>query len=147
MAKTSINTGSTGEGVHTRSTAGTEESQAVVLGIDGSDSVVPASVGGLLVRATGGTVGDGRKTVTTAGTRETLVGSATPCVHLTVQALTGNTGYVVIGGSTVVAAVGTRRGIALAAGEAVPVPADDVQKIYADVETSGEGVSFVYVAV
>src|SRR4051794_36453717 len=42
MAKASINTGDTAQPVHTRTTAGTEESQAAVIAIDGSDSVVPA---------------------------------------------------------------------------------------------------------
>lgn len=43
MAKASINTGDNAQPVHTRSTAGSEESQAVVIAIDGSDSVIPAS--------------------------------------------------------------------------------------------------------
>lgn len=42
MAKAVINTAQADQPVHTRTTAGTEESQAVVLGIDGSDAVVPA---------------------------------------------------------------------------------------------------------
>ncbi len=40
MAKASINTGADAQPVHTRTTAGAEESQVVVLGVDGSDVVV-----------------------------------------------------------------------------------------------------------
>lgn len=42
MAKASINSGGAVEPVHTRTTAGSEESQVAVIGIDGSDSVVGA---------------------------------------------------------------------------------------------------------
>lgn len=42
MAKTSLTTGTDGQGVHARTTGGSEKSQTLVLGIDGSDSVVPA---------------------------------------------------------------------------------------------------------
>jgi hypothetical protein len=50
MAKASINTGTDAQAVHTRTTSGAEESQAVVVAIDGSDAVVPATVAtGLLV--------------------------------------------------------------------------------------------------
>lgn len=41
MAKTSAVTGGSGENIHTRTTSDGVESQAVVLAIDGSDSVVP----------------------------------------------------------------------------------------------------------
>lgn len=44
MAKASIDTGQTAQPVHTRTTAGSEESQVVVVGIDGSDSVVGADI-------------------------------------------------------------------------------------------------------
>lgn len=63
MAKGSITTGNAGDLVHTRTTAGSEESEAVVLGIDGSDSVVPATTAdGLLVNtelAAAATIVDG----------------------------------------------------------------------------------------
>ncbi len=45
MAKASIDTGQAAQPVHTRTTAGSEESQVVVVGIDGSDSVVGADTG------------------------------------------------------------------------------------------------------
>ncbi len=60
MAKASINTGADAQPVHTRTTAGAEESQVVVLGTDGSDAVLdPASLAtqatlaALLTAATG----------------------------------------------------------------------------------------------
>src|SRR3990172_9221371 len=42
MAKATIDTGVASQPVHTRTTADTAESQVAVIGIDGSDSVVPA---------------------------------------------------------------------------------------------------------
>ena len=42
MAKATIDTGVASQSVHTRTTADTAESQVAVIGIDGSDSVVPA---------------------------------------------------------------------------------------------------------
>lgn len=90
-------------------------------------------------------IGDNRKTVTTAGVRETLVATSTPAKYVKLIGLSTNTNPVVWGGSTVVAAAGTRRGQALNALEASDwVPIDDLVDIYLDVVTNGEGVSFVY---
>lgn len=89
-------------------------------------------------------LGDGRKTVSSAGTAEALVASSTPCKRVHVQGLEANTGTVVVGGSTVVATSGTRRGIALVAGQAVTIQIDDLAKVYVDAVVTGEGVSFVY---
>jgi hypothetical protein len=60
MAKTSAVTGGSGENIHTRTTGDAVESQAVVIAIDGSDSVVPTDASlGLGVYAPGGmTVSD-----------------------------------------------------------------------------------------
>lgn len=54
MAKATINTGVDAQPVHTRTTSDTAESQVSVLGIDGSDSVVPADATfGLATREVG----------------------------------------------------------------------------------------------
>ena len=121
------------------------------------DSAFKKSVVALLanvadgITVTVGTVGlasdsainDGRKTVAAAGTAEALAAS-TVCKRVDIQALSTNTGIVVVGGSTVVAAAGTRRGIALEAKQVYSFSIDDLAKIYLDVTVPGEGVSFTY---
>lgn len=92
-------------------------------------------------------VGDGRKVVAAAGTAEALAAS-TPIESVVIQAESDNTGAVVVGGSTVVAAAGTRRGVALEAGQSVRFGREDkidnLNLVFLDVETSGEGVTFTY---
>lgn len=104
------------------------------------------------------TVGDGRKTVTAAGTAVTLATATTvtagqnpgPTANsvrdLRVTALSTNTGVIVVGGSTVVAAAGTRRGTPLSAGDTVSINLADLSKLYIDATVNGEGVSFSYSA-
>ncbi len=142
-------------------------------------------------------ISDGRKTITVAGTRETLVASPTPCKRVIIMAMLSNTGEIVVGGSTVVAAEATRQGIPITAGQSmqidisnvvsptpckrviimamlsntgeivvggstvvaaeatrqgIPITAgqsiqidiDDLYKIYLDATVGGEGVTFVY---
>jgi len=88
------------------------------------------------------TITSGRKTITTAGTRETLVASSTPSKQVLITAFLGNTGVVVVGGSTVVAAPATRNGTPLEAGDSCIIEIDNAQKIYLDVTVSGEGVTW-----
>lgn len=89
-------------------------------------------------------LGDGRKNVTAAGTAEALVDTSTPCQWVVCTAYTNNTSYVVVGGSTVVAALATRRGAPLAASDPCTILINDVQKVYIDALVSGEGVTFFY---
>lgn len=88
-------------------------------------------------------IGDGRKTVTTAGTAEALAGS-TACKKVVIMAMIANTGNIVVGGSSVVAAEATRQGISLMAGASVQIEIDNLNKIYLDSEVNGEGVTFIY---
>lgn len=91
------------------------------------------------------TLKDGRKTVTTAGTREALVATSTPAKYCMLQAETDNTGIIAWGGSTVVATVLTRRGQALLAGDSSPwIPVDDLIDIYLDTTVNGDGVTYIY---
>lgn len=90
------------------------------------------------------TINDNRKLVTAAGTRERLVAASTPCKKVEVQALGTNTKSVVIGGSTVVAAPGTQRGIPLLAWSTFTIYIEDLYNVYIDAEVSGEGVTFAY---
>lgn len=91
----------------------------------------------------GTTVGNGRKTVTTAGSRVQLA-TTTACKKLDICALSSNTGIIVIGGTTVVAAVGTRSGFALSASDKYLIAVDDLSKIWLDSTVNGEGVSYTY---
>lgn len=100
-----------------------------------------SSFGGLVAIPTA--LGDGRKVVTTAGTRVTL-GGAVACKKVTIQALATNTDVVVIGGSTVVAAELTRQGIALTPFNSIIMQIDSLDDIYLDSVIDGEGVSYLY---
>lgn len=90
------------------------------------------------------TLGNGRKTVTTAGTAEQLSGSSVPCYWVIITAETDNTGIVVIGGSGVIAAQATRQGVPLYAGDSVTLFVPDLNTIYLDTTVSGDGVTFAY---
>lgn len=87
--------------------------------------------------------GDGRQIVTTAGTRVQL-GTDTNCSYILVQAEKDNSGEVVVGDDTVVAAAATRRGYSLSAGESTPVFADNLSDVWLDSTVNGDGVTFIY---
>jgi len=89
------------------------------------------------------TIGDGRKVVTTAGTREALA-SSTPCKRVVITAETDNTGIIVVGGSTVVAATATRQGTPLYAGDSFELEIDNLADVYLDATVDGEGVTYTY---
>lgn len=87
---------------------------------------------------------DGRTTVTTAGTRVALA-SSTAAKQVIITAETDNTGIVVVGGSTVVAALATRQGTPLAAGDSVVLPIDNLADVNLDAMVNGEGVTYTAV--
>lgn len=89
-------------------------------------------------------IGSGRQTVTTAGTPVQLLTSATECKRLDVTALYGNTDMVVVGGSGVVGAAGTRKGVPLAPGNTYTFYITDVSSVWLDSVVNGEGVTFNY---
>jgi len=84
----------------------------------------------------------GKKIITTAGTKETLVSSSTPCKEVLIMALPSNTGEIWVGDSNVSAT--NKIGIVLYKNDAVLIPIDNLQKIYLDATVSGDGVSFIY---
>lgn len=88
-------------------------------------------------------IGDGVKTVTTAGTDEALAGS-TACKKVDIQALTDNTGTVAVGASGVDATLGTGTGIVLYPGDTYSLEIDNLSDIYVDSTVNGEGVRYVY---
>lgn len=87
---------------------------------------------------------DGRQTVTTAGTRVQLSTTAVEGTVLGVEitAETDNTGYIVFGGSTVVAALATRRGTPLAAGQSRYIETSDLSDVWLDSTVSTDGVTY-----
>lgn len=90
------------------------------------------------------TIADGNKDVTVAGTREPLVGSATPCKKVDIQANGDNTDVIVIGANTCVAALAGRRGIPLLAFSTYTLMVEDLADVNIDAVVSGEGCTFVY---
>lgn len=98
-----------------------------------------ADVGAVNHDVTG--ISSGRTVVTTAGTRVVLAAS-TAAKYAIISAALANTGVVVIGGTGVVAAVATRQGIPLSAGDSVTVPCDNLNDINVDAMVSGEAVIY-----
>lgn len=93
-------------------------------------------------------IGDGTKTVTTAGTAVPLSSTSVPCKVVYITARSTNTGRIMVGGSTVVAAISTSsRGLPLSANDTTPpIIVDDLNKVYIDSTVSGEGVMFMYLS-
>lgn len=85
-------------------------------------------------------VSEGSATVTTAATRVQL--STVSCVKVDIQAKLGNTGIIVVGGSGVVASSGTRKGIALNAGDSYLVEVRNLNLLWIDSTVSGEGITY-----
>jgi hypothetical protein len=116
----------------------------VTYGADGSFTLVsPTNPFPVSVTSSNTTITDDRKIVTTAGTRVALA-SSTACKEVVITAETDNTGIVVVGAAaTVVAAIATRRGVPLAAGDSIVLQIDNLADIGLDSMVSGDGVTFV----
>lgn len=89
------------------------------------------------------TITSGRKTVTTPGTAVTL-GASTAIKAIIVTTLQTNGDIVAVGGSTVLAAEGTRNGTPLYPGQSVVMYINDLASVYIDAVVAGEGVAFNY---
>ncbi len=87
---------------------------------------------------------DGSKAVTTAASRDALSATSLPVDWIAITAKIGNTGTIVVGASTVVAAEATRRGHPLLAGVPMVLGAVDLADIYIDATVSGEGITYLY---
>lgn len=90
-----------------------------------------------------GSIIDGRKEVTSAGTRVQLTSTPTPIKQVAVTAETNNTNTVVVGASTVVAAVGTRKGIPLVPSGSITLQVDDLADVWIDSVVDTEGVTYI----
>ncbi len=87
--------------------------------------------------------GDGRKVVASAATAEALA-TTTACKRVDITAEFNNTGVIVVGGSTVVADLATRRGVPLYAGSTYTVLIEDLADVYIDATVSTDGVTYTY---
>ena len=90
-----------------------------------------------------GLIGDGSKAVTTAGTRVQLAAS-TLCNRVIISAKASNSDVIVVGSTTVVAADGTRRGVALFPGNSLDIHVNNLSLVWLDAVSSGDAVSFIY---
>jgi hypothetical protein len=87
---------------------------------------------------------DFRQVIVTAGTRVALA-ATTKARQVMVQSAEGNGGGIVVGGSTVVATLATRRGFWLPApGDWTMVECSDLADVYVDGTYSGDVVSGMY---
>lgn len=87
------------------------------------------------------TVLNGRKNVTTAGTKVTLAAS-TVCQSVTIKALPTNTGIIYVGDATVSSA----NGFVLYPGDTTSMDLANLATVNLDSSVSGEGVAFLGVA-
>ena len=102
---------------------------------------VDASVSGSVGSSS---IGDGTRTVTTAGTRVQLSASSVPCARVYIQAHESNSGTVVIGGITVVGALSGRRGAALFPTQSQVFNVSNLNLLYVDSTANGDIVNFYY---
>ena len=116
----------------------------VTYGADGSFTLVsPSNPFPVAVTSANTTVTDGRKVVTTAGTRVALA-SSTACKEVVITAETDNTGIVAVGAAgTVIASLATRTGIPLNAGDSIVLQIDNLADVGLDSTVSGDGVTFM----
>lgn len=88
--------------------------------------------------------GNGRKTVTSAGTPEALSSTSKAIRKLIVSALTDNTDVIYVGDKTVRAADGSESGVALYASNTIELNIADLKDVFIDVRVGGEGVSYYF---
>lgn len=89
-------------------------------------------------------LGDGTKEVTTAGTAVQLSATSVKCREVTITSEIENTDTIVVGGSTVDATAGVRRGVPIEPGQSVTIRVTDLNMLYLDALVSGESISFIY---
>lgn len=86
----------------------------------------------------------GTQSVATAGTAVQLISSQTECKSVDVTADAGNTDVILVGGSGVVAASGTRKGVPIFPGNTYTFKITDVSNVWIDAVHSGDKVVFNY---
>lgn len=86
------------------------------------------------------TLGNGSKTVTTAGTRVQLSDISIPCKKVTIQGLVANTNAIYVGDSS----VSSSNGYVLYATQSFTITPNNLNLVYLDAAVSGEGVTYLY---
>ena len=90
-------------------------------------------------------VTSGARASITPATAIQLIVASTPCKQVIVSADLGNTNPIVVGGTTAVATSGSMVGAVLVPGnDPVNFAIDNVNKLYFDVQTSGDRICFTY---
>jgi len=86
-----------------------------------------------------------RKVLTQTNIAEPLSTVSVPCKKVEVSVLAGNTGNIAVGGTDVVVAAGSEKGMVLIAGgyQTYIIEIDDLSKVYI-IGTAGDGVSYNY---
>jgi len=119
------------------------------VGVNGSPLPSGATAADPIHVSTGGavasTIGDGRQVVAVPGTAVALAAS-TVIKKVTVVAEENNTGIVTVGGSTVVAALATRRGVPLHPLDSHTIETDNLAEVFIDAMVATDGVTFDYLA-
>jgi hypothetical protein len=114
------------------------------MGLDGStlrilqvDALGQVAVSGTLTATPGpySTLGDGTRTVTTAGVPVPLTAASNTVSVVLVQALRTNTANISVGNITT-------QSVTLAPGEAETLLVDDTNNVYIDAGVNGEGVAY-----
>ena len=95
----------------------------------------------LSLPALAGSIGNGAKVVTNAGTAEALAGS-TACKKVIICAKDSNTGKIYYGG----ASVSATSGAFIYPGASVEIDISNLSAVYIDSAVNGEGVQYTYVA-
>jgi len=85
----------------------------------------------------------GRTVVTTAGVPVQLSTSTARVGSVSITAETDNTGIIVVGDSNVVAALATRKGLPLSAGDSVTLDIAQLSAVYLDSTVSTDGVTYL----
>ena len=118
----------------------------LILAEDPNDNIIPVQVDAsgnlqadVLAVALPTAIYNGQKTVTTAGTREALASSQAIVSGVLIKALAANTNDVYVGN----ASVSSSNGFVLDAGEEVFIEIANLATVYLDVDTDGEGVSYI----
>lgn len=90
----------------------------------------------------GTAIGNGSKNVASAATAVQLTTTSTPCKRVIIVGKAANTNKIYIGGST----VSSTSGMYIYASQPTVIEIDDLNKIYIDADTNGEGVQYTFVS-
>lgn len=108
------------------------------LKVDGSAVTQPVSGTVTTTETVPTTIYNGKKTVTTAGTRVTLA-SSQAVKSVTIKALSTNTGFIYVGDTS----VASTNGLQLEAGETISLDIANLNTVNLDSSVNGEGVTYI----